>query len=622
MKITISKQFKNLIYPLNEQEYHLLEQNILNEGIRDPLVVWQNGKPNPILLDGHHRYSIIRRHKIKDYRVIKIKLSGVDDAKRWMVDNQLGKRNVSPEAISYLRGLRYKLEKKNHGGNRKSNHHNDDLKPTSEILAKKYKVNKITIQRDEKYTDAIDTICSKFDKREQQTIKNKILSRQTNLSKKDILDIVESGLGIRHIKQVISGDKELWQVKLEIEQRRKKRKKKPVRIILPKEIKMYHGDCIEVMNKMQTNTFYSAVLDPPYGWSLGKKTNNFTPSEIDRYGLIEQAYFVGDRSPALKAGLYDLSYEGGKKYQKWCSKWGKELFRVMRPGAHALVFCSTKMLHRLTVGMEECGWITKNILTWNFGTGFPTSVSVSQQIDKMNGSKGKVVCENPNRKNRLNWDKNDKNITAPNTPEAAQWEGWFNNIKNSFEPILLIQKPLSEKTIADNVLKWGTGALNIDGCRIGNNGATKAVNIKRGEGKRQYNEENSSLVEVQETGEGRFPSNVILNSESGGEFNRQAGLNVSQYFYCPKPSEKEKNMGCEDTGNTHPTVKPVSLLSYLVKLLNPPSGKVIDIFSGSGTVGMSCAMNNMQYCGIEIEKEYYQLARRRIMAAYRKQQGG
>ena len=295
----------------------------------------------------------------------------------------------------------------------------------------------------------------------------------------------------------------------------------------------------------------------------------------------------------------------------------KEALRIMKPGAHALVFCSTRSLNKLTNGMEMSGWEVKNILTWNFGTGFPTSISISQQLDKMNGKKGKVICENPNRKNRLNWDKNDKIIVAPVSPEAEQWEGWFNNIKNSFEPILLIRKPLSEKTVAENVIKWGCGALNIAATRIGNEGGTKAVNIKKGEGIKSYNEGTSNLVEVQSIGKGRFPANVILSEDAGEELNRQADLNVASYFYCPKPSEKEKSMGCEDTGNTHPTVKPISLCSYLLKLLNHHEGKVLDIFSGSGTVGMAAALNNMQYHGVEIEKEYYLLSRRRIMAAYR-----
>ncbi len=592
MKITVSKQFEDLIFPLTTEELAVLEQSILKHGVRDSLKVWSNGRD--YLIDGHHRKKLIDKHKITKYKITKLKFGSKHEVVNWILDNQLGRRNCTPEGISFLRGLRYKNEKLQHGGDRKSNTQSGKL-ITSERLAKQYKVGKNTILRDETFADAVESIVKVFPTpKKQKDIKHKILTRQINLSKKDIVELSE--LSPRYIKQVLSGKKELWQVKLEIEQRRKKRKKKPVRIILPKEIKMYHGDCVAVMKKMKANTYSSAVLDPPYGWPLGKKKNNFTPAEIDRYGLIEQAYFVGDRSGALKAGLYDLSFEGGKKFQKWCSEWGKELLRIMRPGAHALVFCSTRSLNKLTNGMESSGWEIRNILTWNFGTGFPTSISVSQQIDKLNGTKGKVICENPNRKNRLNWDRNDKSIIAPASPEAEQWEGWFNNIKNSFEPILLIRKPLSEKTVAENVLRWGTGALNIDACRIFNSDDTQNK-------------------------DSRFPSNVILNSEAEEELNRQAGLNVASYFYCPKPSEREKNFGCEDTGNTHPTIKPISICSYLLKLLNPPDGKVVDLFSGSGTVGMACAMNNMQYHGIEIEKEYYQLARRRIMAAYRQQQG-
>jgi len=593
MNITISSQFQDLIYPLTTEELTVLEQSILQHGVRDPLVVWENGKN--YLIDGHHRWSIIKKHKISKYNVVNLKFDNKHEAINWMIDNQLGRRNSTPEGISYLRGLRYKNEKLQHGGNRKSSGNDFNLQKTSDMLGEQYKVTGRTIVNDEKFADAIETISKTFPTpSKQKDIKHKILTRQIDLSKKDLIELSE--LSAKYIKQVLDGEKELWQVKLEIEQNRKKNKKKPVRVVLPEEIKMYCGDCIDVMKKMESDTYSSAVLDPPYGWPLGKKINNFTPSEIDKYGLIEQAYFVGDRSPALKAGLYDLSIEGGKKYQNWCSKWGKELLRIIKPGGHVLVFCSTKMLHRLTIGLEECGWNTKNILTWNFGTGFPTSLSVSQQIDKMNGTNGKVVCENPNLKNRLRWDKKDKNVIAPFTSEAEEWDGWFNNIKNSFEPILLIRKPLSEKTVSENVLKWGTGALNIDACRI-------------------FNSE-----DIQNNNDSRFPSNVILNSEAEEELNRQAGLNVASYFYCPKPSETVKNIGCEDTGNTHPTIKPISLCSYLLKLITPPSGKVIDIFSGSGTMGMACAMNNMQYCGIEIEKDYYQLAKRRIMAAYRDNQ--
>jgi DNA modification methylase len=432
-----------------------------------------------------------------------------------MIDNQLGRRNSTPEGISYLRGLRYKNEKLQHGGNRKSSGNDFNLQKTSDMLGEQYKVTGRTIVNDEKFADAIETIAKTFPTPlKQKDIKHKILTRQFDISKKDLVELSE--LSAKYIKQVLDGEKELWQVKLDIEQTRKKKKKKQVRVVLPDEIKMYCGDCVDVMKKMESDTYSSAVLDPPYGWPLGKnKKSNFSPAEIDRYGLIEQAYFVGDRSPALKAGLYDLSMEGGKKYQKWCSEWGKELLRVIKPGGHVLVFCSTRMLHRLTIGMELSGWEVRNILTWVFGTGFPTSISLSQQIDKLKGKNSRSICENPNRKNRLNWDCNQKSIYAPATSEAEKYENYYSQIKNSFEPILLLRKPLSEKTIAENTIKWGVGALNIGETYIGNQGGAVAVNIKKGEGRRIHGGGISNIVDVQSNGKGRFPSNVILSSEAG-----------------------------------------------------------------------------------------------------------
>ena len=638
LKLSVSKEFRDLIFPLSDEEFHLLEQSILESRIvRDPIVVWQNGKPNPVILDGHHRKRIIDKHKIKNYKILKLKFDNKDEAKKFMIENQLGKRNASPESISYLRGLRYKLEKKTHGGDRKSKLQKADLKPTSELLANKFKVNRSTIERDEKYTDAIDTICSKFDRREQQNIKNKLLSRQTSLTKKDIIDICESDLGIRSIKQIVSGQKELWQVRLELEKKRKNKKKKLPKVILPKDIKVHHGDALKILPTLKRNSVDSALVDGPYGIGImGKEWDNFTPAQIDRYNLIEQAYFVGDRSPALKAGLYDQSYEGGKKYQKWCEKWGKQLIRVMKPGGHLLSFCSPRMYARMVCGLEDAGWHTRSAMAHIFGTGFPMSMSVSPHIDKLYGTKSKTLCENPNRKNRLNWNKNEKNIISPVSVEAEQWEGWFTHLKNSLDLIVLARKPMSEKTVAENLVKWGTGALNAQACRIG------------------------------EDEDSRFASNALFEEEAGKEINQQAGQNVSQYFYCAKPTLKERNFGCEDlpakkqnssgnirtyndrcnncgkkfigpksricqcpigkkvtnkevytNPNNHPTIKSLTLCRYLARLITPPRGIMCDPFMGSGTSGMAAAHEGFRFVGIEKQKEYYTIARRRIMAAYR-----
>jgi len=632
MKITISKKFQDLIYPLTNEELAVLEQSILTHGLRDPLVIWQNGKN--YLIDGHHRWSIIKKHKISKYKITNLKFQNKHEAINWMIDNQLGRRNATPEGISYLRGLRYRYEKLSPHRPKKG----EKISPlkTSERLAQQYKITSRTIYNDEKFTDAIDSIIRVFPSpQKQKEIKHQILTRQINLPKKDIIEL--SQLSASQIKQVISGKKDLWQVKLEIDKKRKDKKKKLPRIVLPKDIKVYHGDAFKILPTLKKNSVDSALVDGPYGIGImGKEWDNFTPSQIDRYNLIEQASFTGDRSPALNAGLYDLSYEGSKKYQKWCERWGKELIRVMKPGGHLLSFCSPRMYHRMSCGLEDAGWQIRSTLTHIFGTGFPMSMSVSQQIDKLHGKESKTVCENPNRKNRVNWNKSEKNIVSPVSDDALKWEGWFTHLKNSLDLIVLARKPMSEKTVAENIVKWGAGALNTGACRIGNGD------------------------------DSRFPSNALIEEEAGKELNSQAGQNVSQYFYCPKPSLKERNWGCEDlpprkqnsagnirtyndrcgncgkkfidpnskicqcpigqkvtnkevymNANNHPTIKSLTLCQYLARLITPPSGTMIDCFMGSGTSGMAAAYEGIHYIGIEKEKEYYIIARRRIMAAYR-----
>ena len=167
------------------------------------------------------RYSFpknIDKHKITKYRVTKLRFNNKYEVINWILDSQLGRRNASPEGVSYLRGLRYKNEKLQHGGNRKSSGNSCNLK-TSESLAEQYKVSGRTIINDEKFADAIESIVKAFPTpAKQKEVKHKILTRQINLSKKDIVELAE--LPATFVKQVMSGKKELWQVKLEIEQRR------------------------------------------------------------------------------------------------------------------------------------------------------------------------------------------------------------------------------------------------------------------------------------------------------------------------------------------------------------------------------------------------------------------
>jgi len=159
MNITISNQFQDLIYPLTQEELTVLEQSILTHGVRDPLVVWEENGKN-YLLDGHHRKKLIDKHKITKYTVTKLKFNNKYEVISWIIDNQLGRRNATPEGISYLRGLRYKNEKLSpHRPNK-----GEKISPlkTSERLAQQYKITSRTIYNDEKFADAIETISKVF----------------------------------------------------------------------------------------------------------------------------------------------------------------------------------------------------------------------------------------------------------------------------------------------------------------------------------------------------------------------------------------------------------------------------------------------------------------------------
>jgi len=247
----------------------------------------------------------------------------------------------------------------------------------------------------------------------------------------------------------------------------------------------------------------------------------------------------------------------------------------------------------------------------------------------------------------------ERNITAPSTPKARQWQGWGTALKPANEPIVVARKPISEKTVAENVLKWGTGGLNIDGCRIELNGE-KNPSIARYNSTPQkgnngwehknrggnFNEQTKKSME-----QGRFPANVILDEEAGALLDQQSGVTrsgkvksdkgayggvsttgflrgitttqnqhgdsggASRFFYCAKASKKERG-----EGNNHPTVKPLSLIKYLITLVTPPGGICLDPFEGSGTHAVACKELGFNYIGFEIDKDYYEAAQKRLQA--------
>lgn len=351
--------------------------------------------------------------------------------------------------------------------------------------------------------------------------------------------------------------------------------------------KIYNEDCRENLKLLEDNSIDSIVTDPPY--ELG-----FMGKKWDSTGIA-----------------YDVDL--------W-----RECQRVLKPGGHLLAFGGTRTYHRMACAIEDAGFEIRDQMQWIYGSGFPKSMDISKAIDKQAGAKRKIVGEKqPSgmlRNGRTDdemadkWsDQNRKQnfITVPSTNKAKQWDGWGTALKPANEPIVLARKPLSEKTIAENVMKWGTGGLNIDGCRVGtevrNN--PQAGFIRRGRTDEEVflgTDKNRPEGTVEVTG--RFPANVILDEEAGRMLNEQQE-GASRFFYCAKASKKERG-----EGNSHPTVKPLSLIKYLITLVTPKGGICLDPFEGSGTHAIACIELGFNYIGFELDKQYCEIANKRLEA--------
>jgi hypothetical protein len=306
------------------------------------------------------------------------------------------------------------------------------------------------------------------------------------------------------------------------------------------------------------------------------------------------------------------------------------MFEGIKPGGHLLAFGGTRTYHRMACAIEDAGFEIRDQMQWIYGSGFPKSHDISKAIDKKLGAERKVLGVSPNwRESKRDREKDGKMevrgknaglITKPATLKAKQWEGWGTCLKPANEPIVLARKPISEKTIADNVLKWGTGGINIDGCRIPTEDDLGRLNKSSATWGTYGNGASSQYGKPVEE-QGRFPANVILDEEAGRMLDQQSGSvsygnksggysysdrqyavqgfvkdckpkapsnygdsgGASRFFYCAKASKKERG-----EGNNHPTVKPLSLIKYLITLVTPPGGICLDPFEGSGTHALAC----------------------------------
>ena len=322
------------------------------------------------------------------------------------------------------------------------------------------------------------------------------------------------------------------------------------------ENKIINGDCIEQMKLLEENSVDAIVTDPPYGLAfMGKKWDNMD----------------------------------SKQFQDFTNQWARACWDVLKPGGFLLAFGGTRTYHRLVCGIEDAGFEIRDTIMWLYGSGFPKSLNIGKQIDKIEGNEREVIGRKIKRvdgtlrntepngaymKENIKTKQTDGyvDIEKPGSIDSEKWEGWGTALKPACEPIVVARKPLSEKNVASNVLKWGTGGINIDACRIGSNGGT--CRGEQGERMKDVKQGFRANSIINNINQGRFPANIILDEEAGKILDEQSGISKSQghfpkdntngtsifntqnlkqeekwldkggasrFFYCAKASKSERN---------------------------------------------------------------------------------
>lgn len=363
---------------------------------------------------------------------------------------------------------------------------------------------------------------------------------------------------------------------------------------------LHCGDCLEVLRSLPDNSVDSIVTDPPYGLSPDKKARTWDDLEILRaQGKGPKGGLMGREWDAAVPGV----------------TWARECLRVLKPGGYIIAFASTRTIHRLTCAVEDAGFEIRDQFGWMYYEGMPKGHNVTVAIDRALGAEPKVIGSrkvpllpshnkmvDPEARQRVAGQFKQIAITEPTTPEARAYAGWNTNLKPAKEPAVVARKPLTG-TIAENILEYGTGGLNIDGCRI------------------PYGDPAWPQADVPNDPHpiGRWPANL---------------------YRCPKPTRAEKEAGCSDLnhalvqdrrgpfdgrpgegtvrseklGNIHPTVKPVKLMQWLIRLVTPPGGTVVEPFCGSGTTLLAAEAEGMTCIGAEQEPQYCDIIRARWSA--------
>jgi len=383
------------------------------------------------------------------------------------------------------------------------------------------------------------------------------------------------------------------------------------------------GDCLQVLKTLPSESVDCVVTDPPY--ELG-----FMGKSWDNTGIANNVYM-------------------------W-----KECLRVLKPGGHLLSFGGTRTYHRMASAIEDAGFEIRDMIEWVYGSGFPKSLNIGKAVDKLQGNEREELgdIKPAGFKTAASGYTDTKAWSGKVSKGTSQWEGWGTALKPAHEPICMARKPLAEKTVAENVLKYGTGGINIDGCRVKSDDWDEKTVMGKYTGNNENNDSvtnNFGVKEIKCTSPestllGRFPANLIHDgsdevrecfpeTKTGGkipekkDFDNSSVMlkkwegrpetinqyannsgNASRFFYCAKASKRERNMGCEEMKNNHPTVKPIALMEYLINMVTKEGQTVLDPFTGSGTTLIAAKKLGRKYIGIELEPEYVKIAEARLIS--------
>ena len=406
------------------------------------------------------------------------------------------------------------------------------------------------------------------------------------------------------------------------------------------DVTLMLGNCLDRLKDLDDNSVDSIVTDPPYGIDfMGKKWDYDVPSTE----IWEQA------------------------------------LRVLKPGGYLLAFAGTRTQHRMAVRIEDAGFEIRDMIAWVYGSGFPKSHNVGKAVDaviKTGKSNPKALRQTRMGENYVPTGQKDyergrmfsSDIENDNIEQVIDndWKGWGTALKPALEPITVARKPLEEKTVAKNVLKYGTGGINIDESRVPSygdklgGGSKDKHNFADKEGwnrpwmhdeehVKKNKEKQAEKVAKAET-LGRFPANLIHDGSDevtsmfphtksgkltpdmnvkastgwagGSTANRVKNTftgdegSAARFFYCAKTSKKDRNEGLDDfeKKNNHPTVKPTDLMRYLVTMVTPKGGTTLDPFMGSGSTGRGAKLGGFNFIGIELDPDYLDIAKARIDA--------